>query len=374
MVESRWVRRIGPGIATSVAIVVVAATTLGADTGSWSPPPCAGPPGAPALEDRDGRSAWFLHDPVLVDGSRRGTALTVGVDGAPTRVIGLDSEAFAAGPFGETILFGSDDGRTSRLAILDAASGCTWSIASSSDVIRRATLAPDGRTIFEMRVARSTRADRGIWRRSIDGVAPPVRVLAPLPTDDRFGRTFATEFTWSVDGRRLAVRSCGERSCRIRVLDPGTGRQRLLADPSLGDIVGLTSDRVVIRAACPGLPCPVLSVPVDGGDPVLLEEVAGIATLSALPDGTDVVVMEVGDGERSLRARSVDGASSIDLGPLPDGDRLAPLEGGMNGSHDLPTGWVAIVRDASDGLDPTPRIDARHIPDGRTVALDEVPR
>lgn len=374
MVEARWVRRLGPGIATLGAIVVVAATTLGANTRSWSPPPCAGPPGAPALEDRDGRGAWFLEAPVLVDGSRQGTALTVGRDGAPTRVVRLDREAFAAGPFGDRILFGSDDGRTSSLAILDAASGCAWSIASSSDVIRRATLAPDGRTIYEMRVARSTRADRGIWRRSIDGTAPPVRVLAPLPTDDRFGRTFATEFTWSVDGQRLAVRSCGERSCRIRVLDPGTGRHQLLADPSLGDIVGLTSDRVVIRAACAGLPCPVLAVPVDGGDPVLLEDAAGIATLTARPDGTEVIVMEVGHGERSLRTSSLDGTTVSDLGPLADGDRLVPLGAVADGRDALPPGWVAIAREGSDGFNSMPRIDARHIPDGQTVALDEVPR
>lgn len=373
MVETRWVRRIGPGIATSVAVVVVAATTLGADTGSWSPPPCAGPPGGPTLEDRGDATTWFREDPDLVDGIRQGTALTIGVDRAPPRVLTLPSEAFAAGPFGDTLLVGSDDGRTSRLSLLDVARGCAWPIATLRDVIRRATLAPDGRTIYELRVARATRADLGIWRRPIDGSTSPTRVLAPLPDDDRFGRTFATRFTWSVDGQRLAVRSCGERSCRIRVLDPRSGRHRLLADPSLGDIVGLTGSRVVIRAACPGLPCPVLSVPVDDGDPILLEEVAGAATLSALPDGTDVVVMEVGNGARSLRARSVDGASSIDLGPLPDGDRLAPLEGAANGSRDLPSGWVAIVHDA-DGVATAARIDARHIPDGRTVALDEVPR
>ncbi len=372
--ETQWVRRIGPGIATLGAMVVVAATTVGADTRSWSPPPCGGSPGVIVQADRDDAGAWFQADPLIVDGSRAGTALAIGIDGASARVLTLPSESFAAGPYGDMILVGSDDGRTSSLMLLDATLGCAWSVGASSDVIRRASLAPDGQTIYEMRVARATRADLGIWRRSVDGRTKPTRILAPLPSDDRFGRTFSTGLTWSADGRVLAVRSCGELACRIRVLDPVTGVHRVLADPTLGDIVGLTADRVVARGACRGLPCPVMSVPIDGGDATLLEGEAGLATMTTLDDGTSLVVMEVGRGELALRAATLDGTTSTDMGPLADGRRLVPPADSAGRSDTLPPGWVAIVlADSNAGGTPSPA-EARHVPDGRTVALDEVPR
>ena len=42
---------------------------------------------------------------------------------------------------------------------------------------------------------------------------------------ERIGRVFATELSWSVDGRRLVVTSCGEASCLARILDRATGRR-----------------------------------------------------------------------------------------------------------------------------------------------------
>ncbi len=372
--ETQWVRRISPGIATLGAMVVVAATTVGADTRSWSPPPCGGSPGVVVQADRDDVGAWFQEDPLIVDGSRAGTALAISIDGASARVLTLPSESFAAGPYGDMILVGSDDGRTSSLTLLDATRGCAWPVGASSDVIRRASLAPDGQTIYETRVARATRADLGIWRRPVDGRTKPARILAPLPPDDRFGRTFSTGLTWSADGRVLAVRSCGELACRLRVLDPITGRHRLLADPTLGDIVGLTADRVVVRGACRGLPCAIVSVPLDGGDATLLESAAGVATMTTLADGTSLVVMEIDRGERSLRAAALDGATSVDLGSLRGGRRLVPLADSAGRGDDLPPGWVAIAPDDSIVRDATPPAEARHVPDGRTVALDEVPR
>ena len=151
---------------------------------------------------------------------------------ARTRALDLDAESFAAGPFGGTTLIGSDDGRRSRLSLVDAARGCAWPLVASRDVIRTATLAPDGTSLFEFRVDRQTRADLGVWRRALDGSAAPARVLAPIAADARFGPTWTTDLVWSEDGGTLAVQSCGEISCRVRILDPRDGGVRLVADPA----------------------------------------------------------------------------------------------------------------------------------------------
>lgn len=358
MVESRWIRRAGPGFVTLGAVALVASTTLGAAGRPWVPPPCAGPPVVPAATERASATAWFREDPHLVDGALRGMRVTLGLAGdARARSIALDAESFAAGPFGDTVLVGTDDGRQSRLSLVDVARGCAWSIATEDDVIRRATITPDGSAVIEMRVDRSTREDLGIWRRPLVGGADAESVVAlgPLEPDARFGRTFATAFTWSADGRALAVRSCGEAACRVRILELATGRHRLIADPAFGDVVGLTADRLVVRGACRGLPCPIVSLPLGAGAPVVLDQAAGIAALISLPDGTSRVVLESGPGGRRVRSVSLDGRAATDLGPLPAGQRLVPADGSSASAAALPAGRVALGiggRVPSDGSVP----------------------
>jgi hypothetical protein len=375
MRESAWIRRIGPGIATIGALTFVTASTIGASERSWTPPPCAGPPGDAAGPATDGAGAWYREDPVMVDGTLRGLRLTLGLaDAAPPRVLELDAEAFASGPYGARVLVGTDDGRTSHLSLVDVEAVCAWPIATSRDVIRRATLAPDGRTVYEMRVDRTTRADRGIWRRPLDGRQEPVRVMAPLAVDDRFGRTFTTAFTWSADDSRLAVRSCGEVACRVRVLDPATGRLRLLDDPSLGDVIGLTRERVVAHAACRGLPCPIVSVSLRTGIPIVLEPAAGLATMIVLPDGAIRVVMETGEGGRALRSSSIDGHTRTVLERAPTGRRLVPSDGRSGSAVALPPGWLAFGTDARLPFEGASQATLRDVVSGRTVDLGEVPR
>ena len=129
--------------------------------------------------------------------------------------------------------------------------------------------------IYEMRVDRASRADLGIWRRPIDGTIGARQVLGPPPPDGRFGRTFSTEFTWDVAGDRLAVQSCAEVACRIRVITPGGGPTVTLDSPELGQIVGLDGDLAVTYEACRGLPCPIVSTDLRTGDRRVLAPAAG---------------------------------------------------------------------------------------------------
>ena len=76
MVESRWLRWIGPGVVALGAVGFIASTTLGAGVRPWVPSACAGPPteriaaarerAATAPADLRG-APWFRLDPVLDD-------------------------------------------------------------------------------------------------------------------------------------------------------------------------------------------------------------------------------------------------------------------------------------------------------------------
>ena len=230
MLESRWVRWVGPGVIAFGALASVATATQGAAQSPWSPPPCSMADGGPEAAARSAgpvglgdlrAEPWYRLDPRLDrDGGLQGQRLAVGTDGQhASHFLELPPESFAAGPFGRLVLVGGDDGATSRLTAVDVPGDCSFAVAEESSVIRRATVDPAGRTVYEMRVDRQTRADLGIWSRPLDGTGPAVQVLEPIAPDERFGPTFTTEFSWEPGGDRLAVQSCGEAACRTRVIE-----------------------------------------------------------------------------------------------------------------------------------------------------------
>jgi hypothetical protein len=390
MVEHRWLRTIGPGVIALSALVAVGWSTGEATGRPWAPLACAGggTERIAAVRDRAtlaladlGTAAWMRLDPRLdVDGALVGQRLWVGIhERGSARVMDLPAESFAAGPFGRVVLVGADDGRTSSLFTVDVATGCTSSVAQEADVIRRATISPAGDMVFESRVDRTSRADLGIWRRPLDASRSASRVIDPLPADTRFGRTWSTEFAWSVDGEALAVQSCGDLACRTRVVatDTGAARVRLLDDPALGPLVGVAGTRLVTYEACRGLPCPIVAVDIDSGARTPLSGAAGFAVLTA-PDGEPRLVHEAdGTSGRHLRAVSPDGRNASDLGPIPTTLRLTP-DGPRSGTGTrLPTGWVLLSPEGRLPLDADssgPRLTLRHVPDGRSVLLDEVTR
>jgi len=383
MVDLRWLRWIGPGIVALGAVGFIAATTLGASAPPLTLRACAGPPADRVAAARDAappspadlrRMPWFRLDPLLDgDGALRAERLAVGLNGETTaRSLELTAESFAAGPFGRVVLAGSDDGVTSRLRAIDVASGCAWVVGEERSIIRRATIDPAGAFIYEMRVERTSRADLGIWRRPLDGLAPARRVLAPLAADGRFGRTFSTEFTWDVGGDRLAVQSCGEVICRTRVVALNGGPPMSLEAPDVGQLIGLDGDRVVTYAACRGLPCPIVSTNVRTGQRTVLAPAAGLAIVVPTADGSRLIhEVDAAEGLR-LRAIALDGRATVDLGPLPDGLRLHPSGVRADAATRLPAGWILLAPEGRIPADPTsdhPQL--RHVTDGATVPLHE---
>lgn len=313
--ETRWARRLGPGIAAMAAVAAIASTTAGAPPPIWDPPDCAGLPAA----GRGTSAAWFLLDPDLAAGTFVGQRLTIGnAERATEWRMDLDAESFAAEPRGGTVLIGTDDGRETRLSLIDVVDGCRWAVGTSREVIRSALLTPDGTAAVEHRVDRRTRADLGVWRRPFDGRTAS-RLLPAIEVDDRFGPTWVTELGWSDDGESLVVTSCGEVACRYRVVPAAGGAVTTLADPSLGSFVGMADDRLVVREACQGLPCGVVTRALGEGPSVVLEAATGLAVMSLDADGRSVVVHE---REAELHAVRPDGSDARALAPPPDGLRL----------------------------------------------------
>ena len=366
--ETRWFRRIGPGIAALGAVAAIASTTSGAPPPAWRPPACQGPP---ALT-RSSIGTWYRLDPTLVEGTYVGQRLTVGAADILPRQLDLAAESFATGPAAGAVLVGSDDGRRSRLSLIDVANGCAWPVATSTDVVRNAILATDGRSIVESRVDRRTRADLGIWRRPLDGSAA-LQVLAPIEPDDRFGRTWLTDLAWGDDGATLVVGSCGETACRYRSLQE-PGAVLTVADPTLGSLVGLAGDRLVTREACRGLPCPIVSVDVRDGERASLADAAGDAVLARDPAGRSVVVYASDLDGSVLEGVAADGEGHIALAPPPPGFRLVAGPSSSGAAAEHAPDRVVLGPDGRLPLDGSRRALLRKVGDESVVALDEVLR
>ncbi len=272
---NRCFRVIAPLAAIAVvgAVGLVRPASLHAGDPPWDPPPC--PPGH--LAGGTG-AAWYSLEPELdANGWLSGRRLVLGdLAGTLTRRLDLPPESFASGPVGGRVLVGDDDGTRSRLRVVDVAAGCAVELGREASVVRSAVLAADGRTAWEHRVNRATRADEGVWRRS-NATGGAVRVLPGLPVEPAYGPTFSTELLPALDGR-IAVASCGEVRCRIRVLDPGTGHVARIDDT--GSLLGLDGGRAIAYAVCPGLPCAVESVDIRSGHRTTLVADAGPAALA----------------------------------------------------------------------------------------------
>lgn len=371
MVESRWVRRVGPGLAAVLAVTAVATTTLGARGAPWDPPPCP----ATTIGWTDMPGTWWRMDPRLVDGRLVGQRLTLGGPGvARPRSLDLPPESFAAGPVRGQVLVGTDDGAQSTLRAIDVGRGCAIAVGTSSDVIRRATVSPDRRSIVEFRVGRGSRTDLGVYERPLTGTGPSRRILAPIAADPAFGPTWTTEFAWSPDGRRLAIQSCGAIACRTRVLDRSDASVRLIADRRLGDMVGITGTRLVLREACGGLPCALVAIDVVNGSRVTLHDAAGLATLTVGPGGRPMLVHEVGADGRAMRSVGVDGRDAASVPADPLGRRLLDGPARSGAAVEPGPGVVVLGPDGRISLDGPAVAILRRLSDGASLRFDEVSR
>ena len=358
MEAARWIR----GLTPLAMLGALAATGLGrppmlsAAAPPWQPPPC--PEVAPAAGETD-VPAWYRLDSMLDEtGTLEGRRLTLGRIGGRERHLDLSPESFASGPVDGQVVVGDDDGATSELRIIDVGRGCATIVAREADVIRGAVLSAGDGTIWEHRVDRATRTDLGVWRRGPGG-SPAVQVLPGVAQDDRYGPTFSTELRL-VDGRRLAVSSCGELACRSRILDPATGH--VTSVEATGPMLGMRGSTFIAAGVCHGFPCPVITVDVEAHERSVIVREAGPAIVGGTALG--VVAYAATDGELELVNLDTGGRSTVagGAGLLPVRDGSAATSGSTVPVDDL------LV--APDGLVSDP-VDARAI-NPLTSALDAI--
>ncbi len=375
MVERRWLLRLVPPVAASIAAGMLATSSIGAADGAWEPPPCAGGPerfvgaaraAGPATPAELADEAWFKLDPQLDDaGGLSGQRLHIGIGRNRARFVELPPESAAAGPFGRTVLAAADDGTGSTIRAIDAASGCAWALGESSDVVRRVTLAPDASAVYEFRVDRASRADLGVWRRPLDG-APPRPVLPPPTPDDRIGPTWSTTLGWTAEADRLVVQSCGAVRCRTRLLDPASGVAQAVDLLDQGELVGVAGGHAVAYAPCIGLPCPLLSVDLDDATTSVLQAEAGLATLVATDAGPRVAA-EVAGQAGTIDVVRPDGTDRVSL-HADDGLRVMPGADRAVAGTRVPPGWLVA---SPDGRSPDGAVLIRTL-DGAPVEVREV--
>lgn len=377
--EVRWITRLGPPLAVVIALAAVIGRPPSAAGGTWDPPPCqAGSPStAAALPDpaTPGTLAgrpWFRLDPELGrDASLVGQRLSLGRIGDPdVRIVALPAESSVSGPVGSLVAIAADDGHASELSLVDLAAGCRSVVGREDSVVRRLAVDPSARWLLEARVDRATRTDLGIWRRPLDG-GVAARLVAPLERDPRFGRTFSTELSWDLEGRRLVVESCGPLACRFRLVDPDSGAVTLAADPLVSGLVGVSANRIVAFESCRGLPCPLVSLDATTGRRTRIADAAGLASLVSSGDGVAaayesapgiVDVVDVASGAQRARVQ------------VPTGLRLVPSASRAAAWTALPSGWLLLSADGRGFGSSSTRPLLLRPEDGRIARIPEVRR
>lgn len=387
MTLRRWRDSLAPPLLAiaAVAAVVVPATAnnppttesgrAGAGLVAESAPlgPCQ--PDAAAARPAAGRSlagsAWYRLDPV-VDGSGwlTGQRLVAGrVAERGAFELALPVESFVSGPRGGRLLVGADDGRRSTIRVVDVARRCATTIHEGAELIRRAVLTPDQEALVEFRLDRATRTDRGIWLRPLDGTEP-VRLVEPLAPSDRIGRVFSTALQWSSDGRTLAINSCGERACLVRLLDRTSGRLTTVDDERVGELLGVVDGDLVAYGGCPALPCEIVARNLGTGRLRIVARSAGLASVGSAGGGI-VAFEDAGSGGRLAIARlDGRGIATIELA----GDlRLVPSEARALAGLETGAGVVAV---APRGRPSSARLPASFVDlaDGRLLPAEEVVR
>ena len=261
MVESRWLRRAGPGVVALGAVALVALGDAGRAGTPWVPPAVcaddhAGPVRAgsgdvvPARSAARGRAS--LARPAT--GPRRRRPGPPAVDGAAM------PESFAAGPFGGRVLVGTDDGTRpgSRSSIRPAAAPRRSASAARRHPPRDARARPgtpcsnSGSIGGPARTSASGDARSAIPATRRRRSCRPIRARRPVRADLVDGvRRGATTVA------ALAVQSCGEVACRTRVVDLGDRpRPRWSPDPELGELVGLDRESPGRPRRLPGIALP----------------------------------------------------------------------------------------------------------------------
>jgi hypothetical protein len=338
----RWIVAIAL-LAGAVGLIAALRLLPAAEAGRASPPAalsaCLTPPAVgPGGVAQPG--AFFKTQPHLDgQGTLVGRRLFVGAAGQTTATGELPAESSFSGPIDGVVAVAADDGKRSTVQLVSTSGGCETTLLTSASVVRRAVIdSVDGSVLLHL-VARTDRADLGVWQLA-RGAAQPTRILEPLPAALDFGVVWATDLSLDDAGRNLAVQSCQDRECLTRVVDLGALSRPaiVLRGSRQGPMLGFAGDRLVTWAACDGFPCDLLAWDPAAAAPTQLIAdalAAGLTTngqllvamLADLPDHAVVIDLQTGilrplhglaRGDRPVALGGI-AVAGLELGP----DQLA---------------------------------------------------
>ena len=234
MVESRWLRWIGPGVVALGAVGLIASSTArGRSRARGRRRPvrarrvhCPRRPATlgPAIWRDLAVVPWFRQDPVIDGGGDLARPAAWRSASTGTGWPGPWTCPPNRSPPGRSAVSSWSAPMTARRPGSRRSTSpmrCSWAVAEERDVIRRATVDPAGTIDLEMRVDRVSRADLGIWLRPIDGRTrgPPDPGAHRRPTAGSGGHGRpSSRGRWQAT--ELAIQSCGEAACRTRIIRP----------------------------------------------------------------------------------------------------------------------------------------------------------
>lgn len=339
MAGRRWSIWVGLPVAMVAIGLVLSRLQPGAEAGGRvTPPPvgaCAALPIPTTAGGKPNRAAgagsWWRLDERLDDaGSFAGRRLAIGRNGSISLLVDLGVESAASGPTAGVVVATTDDGQRSEIRLVSAVDACSWRLAESADVIRGAILDPADGSVIAHLVNRATRSDLGTWRFTADPLAAPL-LLAPALPVNAVGPVWVTDLRLDATGRRLAIQSCGEEQCQVRVFD-----LRLAAkDPVViagdqGALLGWAGTRLITWSRCATLPCAIVSWNTLAGGHETIHDRADAAAVTA--DGRFVLASTNARQGRTLRIELATGKKQLVLGVA---EAEVPLSGGTNGTTGL---------------------------------------
>ena len=148
----------------------------------------------------------------------------------------------------------------------------------------------------------------------------------------------------------------------------------MIADPSVGALIGLSGDRLIAHGACRGLPCPLLAIDVGSGRKTVLDAAAGRAVMGRDTHGRPAVIHEVGADGDTIRVILSDGHEVARFDLDPETGRLVANPAWSGGAIEHPADRIVVGPDGRLPIDGSAPEFLRYVVDGRPASLEEVVR
>jgi hypothetical protein len=337
------------------AVLLAALIPWGCGGPSQTASPSASPQNAAGLLEWYQLEARERPDQDDVLGSL--TLRTGYVDGTTTAQIGLPIDlevdwpplgfAFASGPAGGLVAYAMDDGTTSRVHLVDVATGETRRVLESTQAMVAGMIHPSADALYLLSGDRRSHEAR-LVRVDLDGagvVGEPVELpgLASIDALSPFGLLHGTP-----DGSRLVLERCAD-SCAYRVISLAAPGERIHEPDGTGVIVGMGNTTLLAQASTWTSEIKrFFLVDLASGAATAVEPEAEQATLVEGPTGSLVVIER--HGTISVLDPATGALRQLELGEdLPFLVRLVP-EPERQGLP-LPPGWIVLGDEGRIAID-----------------------